>query len=360
LAGNGLEAAGIGTGFQRGHRAADRVIATEPKVIRLVVAGHWTGGEARKIWADRVAPSPRLGSQPGVPAVTIARVNSNTTSLPRWKALCSLMLTAGLLAACATPGKPSGAAPAPDGAPRVSDGAAAPAPLPTPAPAPEPPPPPPMTPQEIRIAVEKTAVELLEQGQEEQATAELQRVLRQEPNHRLANSLMRQIRDDPQTLLGRESFSYRVQSGETLSRIAGRYLGDIYLFYGLARYNGIKVPRQVQGGQQIKVPGKAPPPGTAPPPAPAPPAPPPPAPPPVAAPPAPATPDPAAEAARLERERTAAIARYSRAARAASAKQDLDGAITNWDRVIELDPNNSTAKLERQRAVDLKARLGKL
>ena len=144
-------------------------------------------------------------------------------------------------------------------------------------------------------------------------------------------------------------------------------MGDIYLFYGLARYNDIKVPRQVQGGQQIKVPGKAPPPGSTqappapptpapPPPAPPPPAPPPPAPPPPASPPpaAPVTPPPAPP------DPAVLIATYSRAARAAYAKQDLDGAIVNWDRVLELDPNNSTAKLERQRAVDLKAKLRKL
>ena len=223
-----------------------------------------------------------------------------------------------------------------------------------------------MSPQEKRVAVERTAVELLEQGQEEQAAAELQRVLRQEPTHPRANSLMRQIREDPQALFGRESFSYRVQPGETLSRIAGRYLGDIYLFYGLARYNGIKVPRQLQGGQQIKIPGKAPPPGS-PPPAPPPPAPPPPAPPPPAptppAPPAPPptpAPPPPPPPPDPEAEKNAAIARHTRDARAAFARQDLDGAIANWDRVLALDPNNGTAKLERQRAIELKERLKKV
>jgi LysM repeat protein len=220
-----------------------------------------------------------------------------------------------------------------------------------------------MSPQEIRILVERTVVELLEQGQEEQAAAELQRVLRQEPNHKLANSLMRQIREDPQALLGREFFNYRVQSGESLSRISQRFLGDIYLFYGLARYNGIKVPRQLQGGQQIKIPGKAPAPGAAPAPPPAAPVPPPPALPPTPAPPPaapPAPPDPAAEAARLERERKEAIARHTRTARAAFAKQDLDGCIAAWDRVLEIDPNNSTARLERQKAIELKERLKKV
>jgi CBS-domain-containing membrane protein len=72
----------------------------------------------------------------------------------------------------------------------------------------------------------------------------------------------------------------------------------------------------------------------------------------VAAPP-PAPPDPS----RAQREREAAIARHTREARSAFAKQDLDAAILSWDKVLELDPGNSTAQLERQRAVALKERL---
>lgn len=224
-----------------------------------------------------------------------------------------------------------------------------------------------------------SAVEHLEAGEEALALAELERVLQSEPDHRLAQNLVRQIREDPQTLLGRESFAYRVQPGESLSRIAQRFLNDVYMFYALARYNDIKVPRLVAGGQTIRVPGKAPPPGAmtapapaaapAPPPAPpapvatpaAPPAAPAAAPPPAATPPAPpavAAPPPAPpDPSRAQREREAAIARHTREARSAFAKQDLDAAILSWDKVLELDPGNTTAQLERQRAVALKERL---
>jgi hypothetical protein len=68
---------------------------------------------------------------------------------------------------------------------------------------------------------------------------------------------MRQIKEDPQALLGRESFAYRVQPGESLSRIAQRFLNDLHLFYILARYNNIKVPRNLAGGQMIRVLAKA-------------------------------------------------------------------------------------------------------
>ena len=54
------------------------------------------------------------------------------------------------------------------------------------------------------------------------------------------------------------------------------------------------------------------------------------------------------------------VTRYSLRARTAFAKQDLDGAIREWDRVLGIDPGNETAKFERQRAVMLKDKVKKL
>jgi LysM repeat protein len=260
--------------------------------------------------------------------------------------------------------------------PASRDESATPRPTPQTAPAPTAPAPapavdaapalPPLMPQAIAKTV-TGAIEMLELGHEDQAAAELQRVLAVEPNHRLAQSLMRQIKDDPVATFGRESFPYRVQAGESLSRIAQRFLGDVHLFYALARYNDIKVPRQLAGGQQIRVPGKAPLPSaltapaspvkggasvplattTTPTPAPAP----------AASAPAP---DPAIEAAQAAKARTETINRNVRAARSAFAKQDLNGAIRAWDAVLELDPGNRTAQLERQKAIDLKEKLTKV
>jgi len=280
------------------------------------------------------------------------------------------------------------------------------------APAPEPPamapavPTGPVTPalQQQAQKVALSAVGMLETGQENEARAELQRALGIDPNNKLANNLMRQITSDPVTMLGRDSFSYTVRTSESLSMIAGRFLGDIYSFYILARYNGIAVPRQVAGGQTLRIPGKAPPPTTvareprpaAPPaaaaekevarsdPAPAPAA--------AAAPAAPPEPSPAERAmrageaaerggnlelalveyrkaasfndagaeAKADQVRRQLVQRHSLNARTAFAKQDLDGAIRSWERVLIVDPANETAKLERQRALALKDKAKKL
>jgi tetratricopeptide (TPR) repeat protein len=209
------------------------------------------------------------------------------------------------------------------------------------------------------------AIELLQGGQEDQAEAELRRALLGDPNNRLAQSLLRQIKDDPTATLGRESFAYKVQPGESLSRIAQRFLNDLHQFYILARYNGIKVPRTLAGGQTIRVPGKQPPgltasgdmaPGyagaAAPTPSPGTPA--------APAKAAETPPDPAAAQAAAERQKSDTIARHTREARSAFAKQDLDAAIRSWDAVLRLDPDNRTALLERQKVVGLKDKLGKL
>jgi tetratricopeptide (TPR) repeat protein len=262
-----------------------------------------------------------------------------------------------ILAACAQPPKPapapeSASAPVPPSGPSADEQRASAAVVaPTPS----------LSPQDTQRAI-SAAIDQLQAGQEDQAEIELRRVLAADPANRLAQSLLRQIKDDPIGTLGRESFAYRVQPGESLSRIAQRFLNDLHQFYILARYNGIRVPRNLAGGQTIRIPGKQPggltaagDPGpvptvttTAVPTA-------------VPAKPAPeATVDPAAAQATAERLRVESIARHSRDARSAFAKQDLDTAIRSWDAVLRLDPDNRTALLERQKALGLKEKLGKL
>ena len=321
----------------------------------------------------------------------------------------ALLLTAvGVIAGCATPPQPDGSA----GSPPASVPKPAPVPEPPPpAPVPEPAPVAPVVPagpvsaaqQQLAQKQAMAAVELLDAGNEDQARSDIQAALAADPNNRLAQSLLKQLTADPVATLGKESFAYTVRSTDTLSRIAGRFLNDIFAFYILARYNDIKVPKQVSTGQVLRIPGKAPAAGLdrdppAPPSRPAAtptPPPPPPAPAPVAVPPpppppaAPAEPTPgvkamrSAEAAERAGDLDRAMADYNRAAgldqagaaakasevrrklvqkhsqiaRSAFAKQDMDGSIRNWDRVLDLDPSNDAAKLERQRAVALKEKL---
>ncbi len=344
--------------------------------------------------SDALTSSPRTASTARLAPATRGRA-------PFALSATTVLLLSLALAACQTP-----APPPPPPEPAVT------------APPPPPPPPEPVPPTPAEQALsQKTAmqaIELLEAGQEDQARAELSRALQLDPANKLANNLMKQITADPVALLGRESFAYTVQSSDTLSRIAGRFMGDIYSFYILARYNDIRVPRQVAGGQVLRIPGKPPAgplyprPSAKPDPkaakdaaaaaaaanaatpattvaaAPAPAAPP--APPPVpelspgekalragdaheragrldkaleeyrraeAA-------DQPGAAARIEAVRKKQIARATLTARTAFAKQDLAGAIKGWDTVLQLDPDNELAKLERQKAVTLKAKADQL
>lgn len=248
-----------------------------------------------------------------------------------------------------------------------------------------------LTPQEAQRAV-LASIEYLEAGQEELADAELQKVVQSEPGNRLAQSLLKQIHEDPFALFGEKSFAYRVPAGESLSRIAQRFLNDPLQFYGLARYNNIKVPRTLGEGQMLRIPGRAPTAGATPAPPlrenpvaatgsgpsshPAPPSPPPvtttPAPTPIAPPDAaPAAPSavvevpPAAEPAaarnaRMAKQKAEAVTRHTRSARAAFAKQDLQGALLGWDAVLAIEPDNRTALLERQKVLSLMEKLGKV
>lgn len=242
------------------------------------------------------------------------------------------------------------------------------------------------------------AADLLDRGKEDEAKKLLEQAVALDRDSKVANSLLRQITADPVAIYGSKSFAYALRSSETLSSIAQRYMGDLYQFYGLARYNNIRVPREVHAGQVIKIPGEPPRGGVEPAAKPAPAkraepvaveAVPPLAPP--AAPKAEASPGEAAyqEGMKLlragqkdqayaefqralkidprhalarpqaDRLRKDLIQRHSRVAMGAFHRQDLAMAIKEWDIVLELDPQDESARLKRQQAVDLSERLKK-
>ena len=205
----------------------------------------------------------------------------------------------------------------------------------------------------------------LDAGEEDKARVELEQANLLEPDNKQVSCLLRGITADPQTALGSESSPYTVQRGDSLGSIAKRFLGDICEFYILARYNQIKVPKQLSAGQTIRVPGKAAPPQAPPAPPPPPPVtkpvPPPPPQPPKQAEPAPeppkAKPVPAAEDPKL---RAAEINRRYSSGRAALTRQDLNAAIREFDAVLALEPTHTSARIYRQQAIELKAKLDTL
>jgi len=324
--------------------------------------------------------------------------NSRTRWTQCAQAAVGTLVAALLAAGCATPPPP-------------------PAPVAAPAPPPaavvvvaEPPKPaapvvPELTPAQAKAQAQRLAIEtvdLLQNGDEAGARAKLEQAQQLDPTNDLARKLTDQVKADPQKELGSVSFRYTVQRDDSMSKLAAQYLGDRFRFYILAKYNDIQNPSKLAAGQVIKIPGRAPAPGAAtaattpaartPAVAPA-----------AAETPPPdeaakiasvdnATPrnaaaalmqqgqdlqkagnlegayeafreaaqrDPGNRDAALQRDatRTALARRYERDATQAFQRQNLDEAINKWDRVLALEPGNQKAKLERERALDLRKRM---
>ncbi|MCC7038905.1 MAG: LysM peptidoglycan-binding domain-containing protein [Burkholderiales bacterium] len=294
-------------------------------------------------------------------------------------------LVALTVAGCATP--PPEPAPAPAPAP-----VAPPPPPVVEAPKPVPPPAPELTPAQAKAQAHKLTIDAITQlqdGDETAAQVTLEEAMKLDPANELARKLMDQIKADPQKELGTVYFRYTVQRDDSLSKLAQQYLGDRYRFHILAKYNDIANPSKLAAGQVIKIPGRQP--ATTPRPA------------------AAATSDAADEAAKAattesstpqsaatalmqqaaayqkagnleaayeayrdaaardpanrdaiaqrDAARNALARRYERDAALAFQRQNLDSAIASWDRVLALEPGNQKAKLERERALDLRKKL---
>lgn len=94
----------------------------------------------------------------------------------------------------------------------------------------------------------------LEAGRLAQAESDLLRLIDARPGNRLALRFLEQLQSDPIELMGEDYEELTVRSGESLSVIAARELGDGMQFFALARYNEISVPRQLAPGMRLKVP----------------------------------------------------------------------------------------------------------
>jgi len=206
-------------------------------------------------------------------------------------------------------------------------------------------------------ALLKQAAEQLNEGNEEAAREEITQALSLDPGNKTGTCLLRGLTADPVAALGRDSTNYSVRPGDTLGSIAQRALGDSCEFYLLARFNQVRVPSRLYVGQVLKIPGKVAltaPERTAKPIEP-------PNPDSAAKPPTPSEGTPSnfgsSRGAMKSAEVKAQIERYQRNALAAFRKQDLTTAIKEWDKLLELDPNNDLAKARRQEAIELQRRL---
>jgi tetratricopeptide (TPR) repeat protein len=104
----------------------------------------------------------------------------------------------------------------------------------------------------------RKALQMLEQGDYENARNQLNWALQEKPGLQIADNLLQQIDADPIEYLGVKSFYYEVESGDSLSIIAGKFLEDPMKFVSLARYNKLENPSKLAPGDRIRVPGKMP------------------------------------------------------------------------------------------------------
>jgi tetratricopeptide (TPR) repeat protein len=98
------------------------------------------------------------------------------------------------------------------------------------------------------------AVNLLQRGNAAQADVELKAYLMEVPNSAQAKALLAQIETPIGMLYPADNFPIVLEPNQTLSTLAGLYLGDVLQFYALARYNMIENPSVVSVGQTIKIP----------------------------------------------------------------------------------------------------------
>jgi len=211
----------------------------------------------------------------------------------------------------------------------------------------------------------REVLSLLENGRPGPARAELLLYLQEKPKSAIGGDMMEQI-DLPATEYFPEDYrEIQLAPGQSLSTLAQEYLGSVYQFYALAKYNDIDKPRNLRTGQTMRIPltetslavfaagdsGEAPAPTAA--------------------------SDDAVNtkvsgqesvnkveaAAEVETAETAVSAeavdveQLHREALNAYRAQDLDKAIGLWDQVLVLDPDHESARLYRSQSLELQKKL---
>jgi tetratricopeptide (TPR) repeat protein len=214
----------------------------------------------------------------------------------------------------------------------------------------------------------REVLSLLENGRPGPARAELLLYLQEKPKSAIGRDMMAQI-DLPATEYFPEDYrEIQLAPGQSLSTLAEAYLGSVYQFYALAKYNDIDKPRNLRTGQTLRIPltevslevfaardsGEAPAPAAATGDAAKPKA------------PGQASADKVKAVAEVEKAGAVApaeavdVEQLHREALNAYRAQDLDKAIGLWDQVLVLDPDHESARLYRSQSLELQEKLRKM
>ncbi|UGB38649.1 LysM peptidoglycan-binding domain-containing protein [Frateuria soli] len=94
----------------------------------------------------------------------------------------------------------------------------------------------------------------LQSGHFAEGERQLRRYLEVYPDDHAAEAVLRQLTVDPEQALGHASRPYVVRPGDSYSTLAARFLGDGGRFLILARYNGSTNPSMLRVGQTLRVP----------------------------------------------------------------------------------------------------------
>lgn len=99
---------------------------------------------------------------------------------------------------------------------------------------------------------------LLHQGERKDAKKRVKAALKQDPTNPSLMLLKQAIDGDAREDLGPQSFPYTVQPGDTMAKLAQRFLGNWLKAYQLAQYNDIDTPDALQSGIVLRIPGQPP------------------------------------------------------------------------------------------------------
>ena len=213
----------------------------------------------------------------------------------------------------------------------------------------------------------------LEGGDPQSARVELVVYLEAHPTSERAKDILSQIDLSSQDYFPEDFEEIRLEPGQSLSTLSEQYLGSLYRFHALAKYNSIIEPRSIKVGQTIRIPltasarqafalnqsssnttattGLKPPP-------------------PLVAPASSESPrelevlpkqsEPELDVATSKEQMADEANQLHRQAVNAFRSQDLDKAIMLWGQVLEIDPEHQGARLQRSQAIELKNKLSNL